>query len=205
MKSLSNAPKNNQGAALIIALILLAAITVVGISNIQSSTLEMKMITSAAARSSSFAIAEGALKIIEDLLENSMSLGTDDLTSDGCTAGKCFSVDCTDGLCFEGEYTVADDKIDCEISPDADTTPRTEFWSDTTLGVWGNSGKHLTTTSNGDTVKYIIELLCFVGRDDGSSFDASSPNNGDPLFRVTVYNDDNLSPVALQATFAFPL
>jgi len=206
MQTLSNNVKHNRGAALVIALILLAAITVVGLSNIQSSTLQMKMIISAATRVDSFnAHAEAALKNVETLLTDTMNLSENDLTTDACSAGKCFVNDCTDGLCFEGEYTVSDDKIDCQISPDADTTERIEFWSDPTLAVWSNSGKHKTITVAGDTVKYIIEFLCFIGRNDGSSFDVSSPNNGDPLFRITVFNDSSLSPVVLQSTYAFAL
>ena len=55
-----------QGATLIVALVLLAIVTIVGIAGMRGSNLEMKMIASARDRAMAFEAAEAALKIVEN-------------------------------------------------------------------------------------------------------------------------------------------
>lgn len=197
--------KRQGGAALVVALVLLAAITIVGVSNMQSTMLEMKMVTSTMDRNRAFSIAEGALLEAESILENSLNLNFAGLHTDDCSS-NCFTSTCNDGLCFDGEFENNDPAFFCSISPSADTSARTFFWRDESLDVWETAGKHRIVNVGLNQVKYIIEFLCFV--DDGNgNFGVSDPTAGDPLFRITVFveGEGGLSPVMLQSTYSFPL
>lgn len=193
--------KSQRGATLIVALVLLAAMTILGVSNMQSSSLEMKMVTSAENRNKDFAIAEGALVGVEALIEGGAVTNTD-LFSDVCETDRCFSTACTNGLCFEGAFESADTRYTCSVDPDAGSTQRTTFWRDRDL--WETATRYRTITVGSTSVKYIIEFLCFV--DNGSGTFGSSAlgldeSAGNPLFRVTVLSDAGLAPVMLQSTY----
>lgn len=209
----STMPHFQKGATLVVALVLLAAITIIGVSNMQSSSLQMKMVTSTTDRNRAFILAEGALTEAENLLENGF-FDNDDLFTDTCT-DKCFTRTCADGLCFDGIYQSADSRFDCQVAPNATVNVRVRFWRDDTviddngnsvaLAVWDNA-RYREVSINGVDVKYIYEFLCFV--DDGSgSFGSDSlgmdESAGVPLFRITVLagDDSDLAPVMLQTTY----
>lgn len=202
MKGASPAPQN--GAALIVALVLLAAISIVGVSNMQSSTLGMRMAASAFERERSFAIVDAGLREAEYKLNTQMNIKLENLQSDVCGASsKCFVADCTGGLCFDGEFESSMTEIECVVSPDA-TVDRVKYWEDPSI--WSTSGKHLTTTIRSKEVKYIYEFLCFVPS-SAAPFNVANPNDGEPLFRITAYSESegDRAPIMLQSTVALEM
>ncbi|MDO6424685.1 pilus assembly PilX family protein [Saccharophagus degradans] len=194
------------GAALIVALVLLAAISLIGVANMQSSTLEVRMAASTLDREKAFAIVDSGLREAERKLSNSMNLKLADLQSDVCTT-KCFTADCPNGLCFDGVYDTSKTRIECEVAPDADSVERLKFWEQ--ASVWNTSSKHDVVQVKGQIVKYIYEFLCFVPSGSGpfNGDSLAQANSGEPLFRITAYSesDGDRAPVMLQSTVVIGL
>ena len=193
-----------RGAALIVTLVILVVMTLLGISAIDSSNLNLKIASSDKNRQVLFQAAEATLAIAEQVIENQ---APDDTVLQDCTSGSsdCFDDTCANGLCFNGVYSAGDSQYDCSLS--LANPPPEKFWRDSALNVWEDGAKHFTANVNGldEDPKYIIEFLCFVERGDGSTFDASNPNNGAPLFRVTALAEsaDGRGRVMLQSTYRF--
>ncbi len=195
--------RSSNGAALIVVLVILAAITVVGVSNMQSATLEMRMITSAIDRNEAFALAEAGLVNAELALESRVN-GLDDLYTDTCSSanGPCFDATCSDGYCFEGEFAGDEAPYLCEVLSADSAVERKIFWKDESL--WSDNAIALDVgAGGGDEVelKYIVEFLCFV--DNSGNFGPAAPSDGDPFFRITVFleGDGGRAPVMLQSNY----
>lgn len=180
-------PSTQNGAALIIALVILTAITVVGIANMQSATLEMKMVTSTLDRNRSFSAAEAALTAVEQRLSEEIRNESQleaAICPDGSGANSCFNRECIGGRCFFGEFDAGSNFAECKVftPPNSDgetgsqSASRPKPWEDRTL--WQEAGNHQTVTVSmpqGNTtvdvtVKYMIEFQCFVRRDIGAPF-----------------------------------
>ncbi len=207
-----------SGAALIMSLVILAAITILGVTNIESSSLEMKMVSAQKERNTRFAVAEAALRRAELELENNATISkVTDLMPDECTGNWCFNEDCSGGtpggsdiggLCFQGNYEITDIyRYQCESFDGIDQ----RFWEDPSI--WSDDSKHQDIDINiGDSTsvnaKYIIEFLCFVpDPESGLPFNLTpigNGNNGEPLFRISVLvegSGDRSSSVMLQSTY----
>lgn len=227
-----NISHRQSGAALIIALVMLAIVTIIGVANMNSSGLEMKMIASTLDRNKAFSIADAGLRAAETWLEKTSGLAEEDLYTDTCGSRTlCFSPTCTNGLCFQGIYeeNVIPNRrrYGCEVVPSG--VSRRVFWRDSGLNVWNNAAQHRTVQigpvdierADGSvvqetySVKYIVEFLCFVSKGTppnggkATPFDATKDNNNnaDVLFRITVFfdGDDRRVPVMLQSNYVFPL
>ncbi len=196
--------RHQEGAALIVTLVILLVMTLLGASSIDSSNLNLKIATSDKNRQLLFQAAEATLTIAEQIIEDQ---APDDALLQDCASGSanCFDDTCANGLCFNGSYSSGDDQYDCGLS--SASPPPENFWRSSTLNVWSDTNKHFTTTVNGmdENPKYIIEFLCFVERGDGSVFNAGNPNNGAPLFRVTALAEgtNGRGRVMLQSTYRF--
>ena len=175
--------------------------TVIGVSAIQSTTLELKMATNEQNRQTAFQAAEAALLQVE---RNIQANGIDPNSYRDCSlsSSQCFESTCDGGLCFNGSFTLQDSEIDCSTNNDDEMV-----WMDDTLDVFGDASKHQTISIDGMTnsVKYIIEFVCFSERGDSSTFDTRNVNNGEPAFRITVLAtaNDNKSRAAVQSTYRY--
>ncbi len=203
--------KYQQGAALIISLVILGVLTVIGITSMQNSGLELKMVSSAHDRSVAFEAAETALTIIEEDLATNPPKLEKHYTS--CTGNDCFTSNCEGGLCFSGNFNAGTERAHCYIA-NASTNPKKDFWKDDTLNLWDIASKHKKLTIDGlkTPVKYIIEFLCFtnVGLElgtgfstQGASVQASENENYKPLYRITAMasGNANRATVVLQTTY----
>lgn len=208
--------KKQNGSALVVSLIVLLIVTVFGLAAMQSSILQVKMATSTKERNRVFVAAESALRVAELRLQQDTPT-FDDLHS-GCTGANCFTSDCTNGLCFAGEYELTDiKKIDCEAVADGDTSEQTYIWEKhaslsqaaAAKEFWkSGSGKFLEMDVQGlqTPVKYIIEFVCYVdsGAGDGTvAFNRDNDGLGLPLYRITSLAEGDLggSRIMLQSTF----
>ena len=198
-----NALKKQGGATLVISLIILAIVTLMGVSSMQSSNTELKVAASMRDRGVAFEAAEAALLIVEEELATNPPR-TEALYST-CSGAGCYNATCDGGLCFDGSYLSGDTEYECQVADGADTTQRVEYWSDSTLNVWGNGAKHQTVSVDSITtpVKYIVEFLCFVAKDADTVFDETEQDNGAPLYRITALaqGNGNRASVALQSTY----
>ena len=207
-----------KGAALIMSLVILAAITLLGVTNIESSSLEMKLVSAQKERNIRFAAAEAALRTAENRLETEATFTSATDLTDACSGSWCFDENCggntgadVGGLCFQGEYLQTDlTRFECEAFDTGSGNDYKTYWEDATI--WSNADTHQEVSisigaSNQVTAKYIIEFLCFVADpDSGLPFNAlpGNGNNGEPLFRISVFvegDGDRSSSVLLQSTY----
>ena len=187
---LSSGSFNQGGAALVVALVLLAAISIIGLSNMQSTNMNIKLAKSTMDRESSFHIVESALLSVEkDIISGNMkdragkdiALTSDSLKQDpankACggtsTVPPCFSSNCTGGFCFQGVYEKGQDEAECLTRTPGVALEDFAARADT----WSNTAKHnQITIDKGNVthnVKYIVEFLCFVDQD----YDPTDPNS----------------------------
>lgn len=201
MKSLAK----QQGAALIVSLILLGVISVLALSSSYRANTEMKVVASQKERAIAFQAAEAALAHVEQQLATNPP--PIEMLWSSCQGAGCFTPTCAGGLCFAGDYLATDSKIDCRTASVSPSTQRAPFWEDSVLNVWDSSSRHreLEVKAVNATVKYIVEFMCYVRKDAMTPFDdlAANKNNGVPLFRITALasSNGNRAQVALQSTF----
>ena len=197
--SCRNATKNaQQGAVLIVSLVILLIVTLIGVASMRSSNLELKMAISARDRAVSFEAAEAALSVVESRLNGAYSLV--DLTSS-------FNEQCTGGLCFRGSFAYGDERSTCSIARQDNVKP---VWAES--AVWQNAPNEKISINPGEAdtveeidVQYLVEFLCFVPRGDDNLADStgSAGNHNIPLYRVTVRSSGqgDRATVMLQSTY----
>lgn len=208
---------SQRGATLIVSLVILAIITILGVASMRSSNLELRMAASARDRAVAFQAAESALAQVEAMLATQTFPATS--FTPGCAgATTCFTSDCVGGFCFSGDLTNAITRDECSLAG-ADSVV-TQHWQDETL--WNLDADPATaafpgfvevltnnTTDDEDNrtpmdVRFMVEFLCFVPRDENAITDEQhSRNSGVPLFQVTVRADGEAdrSTVMLQSVF----
>ncbi len=198
-------PTRQAGTALIVSLIILAVVTLLGVTSMQSSNTDLKLAASMRDRGVAFEAAEAALAVVEKNLADDPPSRLKLLST--CSGADCYNKTCQSGLCFDGDYLLSYSEYECQVADYADSSRRVNFWSDATLKVFQTTGRHKTMKIDSvkTDVKYIVEFLCFVARDEATPFTelANENNNGAPLFRVTVLAEGNggRASVALQSTY----
>lgn len=201
--------KYQTGATLIVSLVILAVITILGMASMRASNLELRMAASARDRAVAFQAAESALGRVEAFINTNL---TADNILPSCTGNNCFSENCNNGLCFTGDLQNVANQDECSLT-NATTGELEQPWKKE--GNWSNASFHRTMSvlspsldDSGDfrqvNVRYMIEFLCFVPRDEKAIDDGkNSRNNGVPLYRVTVRanGDAGRSAVVLQSVY----
>ncbi len=213
LRALQFSSKKQDGAVLVVALIILTALTLVGVSSMQSTTLEMRMASSSVGRSKSFSATEAVISDAIGWIEANIN-SYDDLHD---RSPQRFNADCTNGLCFFGSYDIGmAHTYECSLD-DTGLSPNTDVPSDDTesVSIWsptdvppGRSGSHSTyrwvRINNTAVVKYIIEFKCFVGRDRHAPYGPYLGGNdeADPLFIITAYLEPTAGrpPVMIQVS-----
>lgn len=202
-------PNGNKqrGATLIVALVLLAIVTIVGIAGMRGSNLEMKMIASARDRAMAFEAAEAALKIVENnlikyALKQPLPAGVTipDLTN----VASVFSKDCKTekGYCFTGVIDAAKPYESC-TNYNVDEPVNTPLWEQ--ASIWNTASLTQTvtvaTTPDGKAAEgavgtmqaqYIVEFMCFTLKDktffateDDKNNNTASEATHMPMYRIT--------------------
>ncbi|VUD68283.1 hypothetical protein TDB9533_04079 [Thalassocella blandensis] len=213
MRPLSPIHKKQEGAALIVALVILVIVTVLGVANMNATTNEMRMANSSLKRAEQFAFAERALSAAEDDLKTKFDVMSK-LFTDTC-GSQCFNKDCDNGYCFFGEYDSSfTAPAQCKVAPKGVTDERPSYWKEETI--WSTSSKHVSlavpfTDDGGNQIdrpaKYIAEFLCFVDNGENGKFgETEKDTNGVPVFRVTVLVEEDEDgndrvPIMLQSNY----
>lgn len=195
MKS-SGGKHAQQGAVLLVALILLLVLTLIGITTMESTGMEMKMASQQRERLVAMQSAEAGLLAAEDLIQT-VGFSDGELADSGCAvAQNCFKPDCSDGgFCFNGAN--ADNLTTCTLAPQAPPV-----WESAALNVWGNAGRHQTLNVPNATVNYVIEFLCYIHSDPSDSAVLTGVN-ASKLFRITALATTTTGKgrVMLQSTY----
>ena len=216
--TLSVAKQN--GAALIVSLIILAAITILGVANMESSSLEMKMVASQKERNINFSLAESTLAAAErQVVQSGITKST--LQSCGSDENSCVFPECAgNDFCFQGNYTNAMQEIECETVNTEDAGWENfrrpweldEVWGSAKTAAIANADIILNSpeaNSNKRSIKYFVEFMCF-SPGDGLVFNGAEGNqdNGEPLYRITVKvqpENNKKQAVVLQSTIVVPI
>ncbi len=204
MKTQSFGRSRHNGAVLVISLVLLVVMAVLGATAMETGGVQLKMASANKQKQEAFELAEHSLAIIEQQIEDGVYGGAD-LDFQDCADGTatCFDELCAGGLCFDGDYTAGNDRIECDR--DGDTLTPVAVWEGDTN--WDDANKHrtLAVPFAANDPKYMLEFLCYIERGDGSVFDddPANVNNGSPYFRITVLaaSEGGKSEVMLQSTY----
>jgi len=167
--------KRQKGALLVITLIMLVIISMLGMSTMGTTGLEMQIVNNSRNQQAAFEAAEYTLSWVEDNIQ-STSFTNANLTNSNC-GSICFDMTCTGGYCFRGDD--ADSWNQCEIN-DSNPDPYTE------PGIWSDSAYHRTLTipNTAITAKYIIEFRCYTALDPTLEMDVT---NFTRVYRITAY------------------
>jgi len=202
--------KSQSGVVLVVCLVLLLVVTALGLSSMDSTSLEMKMAAGFRDRSVAFEVTEEALSVAEAWLSESNINDTDYLST--CSGTNCFSEDCVDGLCVF--YDAADpflssqELVDCGTHMELPDTPVWQ-WAGATgePNLWLDSAKSVAVDPTHPDVatdaRYIIEFMCYTDRVSGTACVAGNPASCAPQFRVTAVGRGltDSSVVMLQSMF----
>ena len=195
--------QKQRGVVLIVCLVILAVVTLLGVSAIESSGMEMKMATNTQERQLAFNAAETTLRQVERTIET-VGFSRVELQAD-CVGSSCFNATCANGLCFVGQWEALDTQDQC-LRYTTSSPPTVQVWEDPALDVWETSSRHDTVAidGNGNDGRYIVEFLCFIEPLGGTGFVAA--DSGDVLYRITAMGTSNSgrSEVVLQSTYRAP-
>jgi len=171
--TLPNNIATQKGVVLIVALIILMAMTIISVSSMSSSTLEERMAANLKDREVAFQAAEATLRYAEDQVQAGISSGN-------------FNTTCNGGYCQSDQQS-------------ATTYP--EYWTDATLDVWNDNNKHLTYTVTGSAApaKFIIEFMGGQIQNFSTGPQATDPI----IYRITALGVGltTTSTVMLQSTY----
>lgn len=215
----SNGIKSQRGVVLVVCLVLLAVVTLLGLTTMRSSGLGMKMVSGMSDRSLAFETAEQTLRAAEIWLDETSLTGIASY-HDSCAGSNCFNDSCDNGLCVfynPGDpFTSAQEGYECndKLQPVANSPWR---WSgsdaDPEPNLWLYNDKHKTVAATHPDVsvdpKYIIEFLCYGDKPssgqvcDGATGPADVYDRCAPQFRITALATglNNNTKVMLQSFY----
>lgn len=220
---MKNRRHSQQGATLIVSLIILAVISLLGVVSIRSSSLELRMANAVRDRALTFRSAETALMEIERQLRdenNRYSIASFMNACDPNASGRdwgaaCFTPTCQDGFCFTGSIDGAMRRDECLVTNN--TGNLVQPWRDTAIWTSPPEDRRYASLAvpldelgeREQEVRYLVEFLCFVppppaeGRPVGRDGEA---NDLEPLYRITVRAESQprSSVVMLQSTVSVP-
>lgn len=189
--------RQQKGAVLLVALVVLLVMTLAGVGAMRLSITEARTAGAFSERNLMFQAAELGLDAGERFVLNS-GFGTSDHTN--CSVDdnpNCFNASCTNGLCFDGDYTPDNQ---CQVGNDFFQSP----------DVWNEADNYRTNqfTINGRqvTVRQIVEFRCFAPRNPEVALPDPLPAPPD-VFWVAMYRVSALAEqpggarVMLQSTY----
>lgn len=170
-----NAIDKQKGALMVVVLIMLVIISMLGMSTISTTGLEMQMSNNSRGQQASFEAAEYTLSWVENSIQTS-SFTNANLTNSNC-GSTCFDTTCSGGYCFRGDD--ADSWNQCEVD-DSGPDPYTQE------SLWTNSANHMTLAipNTSITAKYIIEFRCYTALDPTLEMDVT---NFTRIYRINAY------------------
>lgn len=214
--------KKQNGAALVISLVILAVVSLIGVAAMQNSSLELKLVASTKDRATAFQAAEAALDLYEKSLNDSppdLSRLSNDCPLRVAETDECF-VDCTvaganKGLCFQGSYINGQGKASCALGTLTPIDPVQQIVNKNSITL--NTGILSKDKDGNESINLLVEFLCFVEKPGGAgnkarirSEENSASNSIEalnsqlvPLFRITAVaeGDAKRSRVVAQTTF----
>lgn len=153
--------QNQSGAVLLVSLIFLLLLTVIGLSAIQSSTLQERMAGNTRDINAAFQAAEAGIREAEEFLQSATLPafdGTDGLYQ------VCFDTDSTSSVCTVPEWGDAESTGWVELSDINDVSKQPEFYIQKYISVYDPQGDLAS-----DVPPKIIDIYKIVSRGFGVS------------------------------------
>lgn len=199
---------HQEGAVLLVSLVLLVVMTLIGVSNMRSTTLQFNMATNNQSRSEAFNAAEYVLRSVDNDLQVNFADHNPEKHLQTCTGSICYDSTCSGGYCFEGEFAEGELPPACltlQETLDDTVSPPDYLWLRDNGAIWSDSAKYKTMNVKNSTFepKYFIEFLCYVDKEATSATcDTATPDNCVAFYRITVLavSEKSNSKVMLQAT-----
>lgn len=126
-----------QGAALVVALIILLVVTLLGVTGINNSSTELKLATAAQNRALTFEGAEAALKATEVTFQEAANLPKLVDFYNTCNGAQCYTEACNAGRCFKGDFDGSDIEVCTPLRLNA---PMADYWDNPAF--WGQLTQH---------------------------------------------------------------
>lgn len=186
---------SQSGAVLLVSLIILMVISLLGISSMQSSNLQMKMASTNKERQGIFVMAEAGLQKAEEALLANPPTRNQMYSECGI---DCYNPECTNGVCFDGTYLSSSNADrNCIL------TNTSDVWSDASLWASGSGRYKTIELADASVVKYITEFMCFSNKPPPAPPVSADDGVGLPLFRITALAEDSNQrmQVMLQSIF----
>ena len=169
--------RKQQGAALLICLIILVLVTLIGLTTMKSSVLQEKMSGGNSDKTLAFEAAEMTLRDVEAHIRAHV------------TSVSGFAAGCAASLCL--------------APTDGSSLAETVNWDSTLVGTYGQGSGAAALSGVARQPKYIIELLSEMQPPQGNSIKASSTGTA---YRITAlgYGRQDNTRVMLQSTYYKP-
>ncbi len=166
-----------QGALIILTLLILLVVSILGMATIDSSGLEMKMSSNSRMQQEAFEAAEYTLSWVENEIVTSGYFSTESIKNQTGCGNICFSSLCNNGYCFSGS-DVSNIETCNPVTTTTEPYERNSLWAD-------GSGQFQTLEiPNSDiTAKFIIEFWCYTALN--SEFEITVIGNSAPMYRIT--------------------
>ena len=206
--------KNQQGAVLLVALVLLLILTVAGVSAMRISNVEERMTGNFNDRAIAVQVAEAMLVAAEEEINAAQFQPLNFWSECNAATTTCFKSDCKDGLCFSGTYSATASGnciLGTTTSPLDEVFQKSANWSDTNKHRTAKVNLGLDSTNAKIEIegKYIIEFMCFVVQNPSSTDPLVANSNKylatywEPFYRITAmgFGRSNSTRVMLQTTF----
>lgn len=192
--------RKEQGALLILTLLILLVVSMLGMAAIDSTGLEMKMASNSRLQQEAFEAAEYTLSWVENDIATSGYFSQESVTNvTGCNS-ICFNSTCTNGYCFSGDHAegtpgpfpTANDCRPLNVSA-------TEPYADSTI--WATAGNYKTVPipNSNITAKYVVEFWCYTAKYDDFEM---KDTNFTRMYRITAYavGEDGKARAMLRST-----
>lgn len=169
--------KKQEGAALLVCLIILVLVTLIGLTTMKSSVLQEKMSGGNSDKTLAFQAAEMTLRDAEQHIRNNI------------TSVSGFVAGCAASLCL--------------APADGSSLAESVDWSSNRVGVYGSGSGATSLDGVARQPRYIIELLSEMQPPLGNSIKAA---NTGTAYRITAlaYGRQDSTRVMLQSTFYKP-
>jgi Tfp pilus assembly protein PilX len=177
-------PPHERGALLIVVLFILLVTTILGLSAMDATGLEMQMSSNSREQLLMLEAAEYAVVQVAKEITTLNGFTANSLANQDC-GNLCFDENCTAGYCFFG--IAAGDPSSWQSClpgiPGVEPSRTQAIWAD-------GSGRHntLVIPDTEISAKYLIEFRCYAAIDDALAIDDA---NNTKIFRITTLVTSN--------------
>jgi type IV pilus assembly protein PilX len=185
-QSLSRAGKSlkaQRGALMVLVLLILLVVSMLGMSTMDATGLEMQMSSNSREQQQVFEAAEYTLSYVENQIQTNGFSPESLQNATGCGA-VCFDATCSNGYCFDNSDPLNDPMLwDCQVgAPATEMYESADVWDDDPAD--GSDSQTLAIPATNMVARYIVEFRCYAAENPALQL---SPTNLTPVYRITAF------------------